>query len=491
MHASTCPATTNWKGVASTCLIVIAWLYLNIRTLQWLLQSLGEASSFNLILIGLVLIALLVQVVRYRQQLEFSPTLRIRPYPLLLMLGSAVSAIALQRFVDILQLSAILFALGTYGLCGLLLSPTVWRKGLPPAALVACILPFSVQAGTGLGFPVRVLTARIVEQLLSAWHVAAISSYDIIVLENGIAHVDLPCSGLRSLWTGTLFLLATTWLEGRQIGIRWFLICGINLLLQVVANIVRVTILVVIMHLQQPAFAQMLHLPLGLLGFICACAISWAMLQTVPKHSSPTLAAAPAVPASIFPTYLLLFFLITLALIPQVPQSQAKPLFIASLNLPPTIVRQVPLTTAEQNLFNNSASAIAQKQRFVFNSVTGSMLFVSSTSWNAYHPPELCFVGNGLKVDRMDRTWLTSEIQGRWLSLQDGKLSATYWFQSPVQTTDDFFSRFWSQVTRRQKIWTMVSVLFDRYYSPDNPEVRAFATTIHDVIQNSLTGGGQ
>ena len=91
----------------------------------------------------------------------------------------------------------------------------------------------------------------------------------------------------------------------------------------------------------------------------------------------------------------------------------------------------------------------------------------------------------------MDRTWLTSEIQGRWLSLQDGKLSATYWFQSPVQTTDDFFSRFWSQVTRRQQVWTMVSVLFDRYYSPDNPEVRAFATTIHDVIQNSLTGGGQ
>lgn len=484
MHPSTCPTTTNRKGVVGTCLIIIAWLYLNIRSLQWLFQSLGE-TSINLILIGLVLTALLVQVVRYRQQLEFSTTLRIRLYPLLLMLGSAVSAIALQRFLDILQLSAILFVLGTYGLCGLLLSPTVWRKGLPAAALVACILPLGAQAGTGLGFPVRVLTARIVEHLLSAWHVAAVSSYDIIVLENGIAHVALPCSGLRSLWTGTIFLLATTWLENRQIGMRWFLICGINLLLQVVANIVRVTILVVITHLQQPAFAQVLHLPLGLLGFICACAVSWAMLQTVPKHSSPTLAATPAVPTPLFSTYLLLFFLITLALIPQVPQSQAKPLSIASL-LPPTIVRQVPLTTAEQNLFN--MGAIAQKQRFVFNSVTGSMLLVSSTSWKAFHPPELCFVGNGLKVDRTDRTWLTPQIQGRWLSLQDGKLSATYWFQSPLQTTDDFFSRFWSQVTRRQKTWTMVSVLFDSYYSPDHPDVRAFATTIHDVIQNSLTG---
>ena len=287
MHASIRPDMPSWKGIVSTCLLVVAWLYVNIRSLEWLFQSFKHASHFNLMLISLASAVLLVQAVRQRRRLVMSTTLMLRPYPLLLMLGSAVTAIALQWIVDIEQITVILFALGTYGLCGLFLQPSVWRIGLPAAALVACILPFCTQFGTGLGFPVRVLTARAVEQMLSAWHIAAVSSYDIIVLENGIAHVDLPCSGLRSLWTGTLFLLATTWLENRQIGTRWLLVYVSSLFLQVVANIVRVLVLVVITHvLKETIYAQMLHVPLGLIGFTCACGLTWAMLQSVPKHSS-------------------------------------------------------------------------------------------------------------------------------------------------------------------------------------------------------------
>lgn len=524
MHASTRADAAKFRGIAGTCLTIVAWLYLNIPSLKWLLQSFQQASSFNLILISLVLTVLLVQGLRYRQQLKISTTLKIRPYPLLLMLGAAISAIALQWIVNLPQLTAILFALGTYGLCGLLLAPSIWRKGLPPAILMACVLPFCVEAGTGLGFPVRVLTARVVEQLLSAWHVAAISSSDIIVLENGIAHVDLPCSGLRSLWTGTLFLLATTWLEGRQIGTRWFLVCGIGLFVQISANIVRVLILVVITYvLQQRVYAQMLHLPLGLLGFICACTITWAMLQTVPKHKDglnstcvQCVTNAPLtytnvgyaalthktifanllvgkieerIKHSTFPKWvqaLLPIFLIILAQV-QIYQSQ-QPTSIASLQLPPTIVREfIPLTAAEQRLFQDSSTA-AKKYRFASGELSGSMLLVSSTSWATYHPPEMCFVGNGLKVDSIERRWLTPEIQGRWLSLQDGKLSATYWFQSPVETTDDFLSRLWNHITRHQKTWVMISVLFDNQRDFDDPEVKSFATAIHNIIHRNLNG---
>jgi exosortase O len=85
-----------------------------------------------------------------------------------------------------------------------------WQKNLPVAGLLACILPFNSQFNSGLGLPARVLTAQVVEQLLSMLHVGAISSYDIIVLENGIAHVDVPCSGIKTLLVGTLFLLAAT-----------------------------------------------------------------------------------------------------------------------------------------------------------------------------------------------------------------------------------------------------------------------------------------
>jgi exosortase O len=418
----------------------------------------------------------------------------MRTLPLLLMLGSTVCALALQWLIDIEQIRVIFFALGTYGLCGLFLQPDIWRKGLPTAALIAAILPFCAQFGTGLGFPVRVLTARVVEQMLSVWHIAAVSSYDIIVLENGIAHVDLPCSGLRSLWTGTLFLLAVTWLEGRQIEIRWLLVCGASLFLLVLSNIVRVLILVLITNvLQQPTSAQMLHLPLGLLGFICACGLTWVMLQTVPKHSSPAPTAperAPPAPPAIKLQALLLVFIITLALIPQPHHPQEKPLSIASLNWPQQMVSErVPLTVAEQRFFDNTSAIVPEKRRFGLGELSGSILLVSSTSWASYHPPELCFVGSGLKVDRTQRKWLTPNVLARWLSLRDGKLSATYWFQSPEQTTDDFLSRLWSQVTRRQKNWVMVSVLFDSSKNPDSPKIRAFATTIHDVIDHSLNEG--
>jgi exosortase O len=490
MRASIRPDPTSWKGILSTTLLVSAWLYLHISSLKWLLQSFRQASSFNLILICLVVTGLLVQIVRYRQQFEVSATaLRMRTLPLLLMLGSAVSALALQWLIDIEQITVILFALGTYGLCGLFLQPDTWRKGLPAAALIAAILPFCTQFGTGLGFPVRVLTARVVEQMLSVWHIAAVSSYDIIVLENGIAHVDLPCSGLRSLWTGTLFLLATTWLEGRQMGTRWLLVCGASLFLLILSNIVRVLILVLITNvLQQPTSAQMLHLPLGLLGFVCACGLTWVMLQSVP-NSSPT-PPTPSAPPAIKLQALLLICIITLALIPQLRHPQEKPLSIASLNWPQQMVSErVSLTAAEQRFFDNTSAAVPEKRRFGLGELSGSILLVSSTSWASYHPPELCFVGSGLKVDGTQRKWLTPSVQARWLSLQDGKLSATYWFQSPEQTTDDFLSRLWSQVTRRQKTWVMVSVLFDSSQNPASPEVRTFATTIHDVIDHSLNGG--
>lgn len=153
------------------------------------------------------------------------------------------------------------------------------------------------------------------------------------------------------------------------------------------------------------------------------------------------------------------------------------------------VSERVPLTAAEQRFFDNTSAAIPEKRRFRLGELSGSILLVSSTSWASYHSPELCFVGSGLKVDGTERKWLTPSVQARWLSLQDGKLSATYWFQSPEQITDDFLSRLWSQVTRRQKTWAMVSILFDSFKNPDSPEIRTFATTIHDVIDHSLNGG--
>lgn len=52
---------------------------------------------------------------------------------------------------------------------------------------------------------------------------ASIGLDTILILENGVSQIDLPCSGVKSLWTGLLFLLAATWLERRPLNLRWLL----------------------------------------------------------------------------------------------------------------------------------------------------------------------------------------------------------------------------------------------------------------------------
>jgi exosortase O len=505
MRVSIRPDPLALTGNGSTYILIAAWIYANIPSLKWLFESLRQASPLNLSLIGLMVVVLLVQVVRSRRRGGFEirdylcATPVLRSHPLSLMVGSALSAIALQWWVDIEQLTILLFLLGTYGLSGLFLAPSVWRKGLPLASIVACLISFSSQVGVGLGMPARILTAHAVEHLLSSWHIAAISSYDIIVLENGVAQVDVPCSGLKSLGTGTLFLLAATWMEGRKLGVRWLLVCVSNLFLVVCANIIRVLLLVVITYvLKQPLFAEILHIPLGLIGLACACGLSWMMLQTVPKQESGRLgewgsdsaSLSPASrPASLAAQAFLIAFVIALVPINQLYHlQQEQPRSLASLHLPEQMVSEsIPLSAAEHRFFDNYPSIVPEKRRFVSGDLSGSILMVANTTWRTYHPPELCLMGTGLKVDRMEKKSLTPAVQARWLSLGDGKYSAAYWFQSPKQTTDDFLSRLWSDVSRRQKNWVLISVLFNHSLSPDSTEIRNFTTTLHDAIDQSLS----
>ena len=493
-------------GIVSTCLLIAGWTYANNSSLQWLVESFRQASNLYLILVSLFVGVSVVQAVRvYRRGgweksnyfVSVYPILR--SHPLLLMIGSALSAIALQQLVDLEQLTVILFLLGTYGLLGLYLKPAVWRQGLPVASLGACLVPLSSQLSTGVGIPARILTAHAVEQLLSAWHIAAISSYDIIVLENGAAQVDVPCSGLKTLWVGTIFLLCVTWLEKRKLGGRWLGVCASNLAFLTLANTVRVLILVLVTHiLKQPQLAQMLHIPLGLMGLACACALSWLMLQWVPKSGQAKEAIASSElkkqscrPSSFTEQALLIVFVFALAVTSQFyPPHEEQPLSIASLQWPRQMASErIPLTAPEHHFFDNYPFLHPEKHRFALNNLSGSILLVANTTWRTYHPPEICLLALGLKVDGIERKQLTSTVPARWLSLSDGKISATYWFQSPKQTTDDFLSRLWSDVTRRQKNWVLVSVLFDSYPQPDSPEIQEFATTLHNAIDHTLQVG--
>jgi exosortase O len=407
-----------------------------------------------------------------------------------LLVGSALAAVAFPWWMDIEQLPVFFFVLGSYGWLGLLLNTKVWRRGIVLAVLVALLLPFSLQQGTGFGFPVRVLTAHAVEILLQPWHVGAISSQDVIVIENRVALVDLPCSGLKSMWIGSLFLLAASWLQGRRLGWKWLGIATLNLGMLIFANIGRVLALVVVTAvLKQPQLAEVLHVPLGLLGFILVCSCSWWLLRWVP--AAPKL-AVPASTQSLsrLPRWLRLLpigvaiGLFGLRLIPG-PALPVVP-SLADLAWPAGLERQVlPLSTTETGFFGRHADTQVAKQSFTYGPLSGSMLLVSSRSWRSQHAPELCFVGNGNVVDRLGQTEFPN-FSARWLELNQRQNTATYWFQAKQQTTPDFLTRLWSQMRRQEQSWVMVSLLFDQPHQSQEPVVQAFTEMVHQTLEAGL-----
>jgi exosortase O len=488
-------------SAAMGVLTLATWLYANLASLQWLFDSLVNTSAFNLLLISSIGIGLVILAVVNNRNLTISPYPVMRSVPLALMWGSAIASISLQWYISIDQISVLLFLLGSYGLLGLFIAPSHWRKGLPVAAIAACVIPFSLQFTSGLGFAVRVLTSHIVEYLLTVGHIAAVSSHDIIVLENGIAHVDLPCSGLRSLWTGTLFLLLATWLEKRQLGLRWLLVYIACLFLLIAANVGRVMLLVLTTYvLQQPQMAQILHTPFGLIGFTSACGLTWLMLRLVPQHHTQKSVSLPkqnlqpeirdSHPVSLPANIILVISIVLLTLLPRPSLAAVEPISLAAIHWPAQVKLQpLPLTATETEFFSNQTqvkTVNAEKNRFQFGTLSGSMLLVSSTSWRSHHAPELCFVGNGFKVNQMTQASLAPDFPVRWLSLQDGTMSATYWFQSRTQTTDEFLSRIWSDLSRQSRAWVMVSILFDQPQSPDRAEVNTFAKSLHEAIALEL-----
>jgi exosortase O len=95
-------------------------------------------------------------------------------------------------------------------------------------------------------------------------------------------------------------------------------------------------------------------------------------------------------------------------------------------------------------------------------------------------------VGNGFQVDKMESKLINKTINARWLSLQQGTLSAAYWFQSNHGTTDDFISRIWEHITQRQQTWVLVSILFDHAEDANSQKIQQFTNSIYQEINLAL-----
>lgn len=416
-----------------------------------------------------------------------------------LALGCAAIYLVIERFLDINTLSATLFGLASYGLAGLWLRPQRWRQGLPAALLLVGALPFGEHMQTFIGYPVRILTAAAVRDGLAAVGVPSMSVDTILVLETGISKVDLPCSGVKSLWTGGLFFIAATWIDRRPLNLRWLLAGAAFAAVLLAANLVRVAALVLADHVAGwRLLAEMLHVPLGVLGFVVACGaglllLRWAGKPIQPEGSEEVQEIPPAAqrPVWLAPLLAGLFAVMALGYTPR-PNVIAGAVG-AAWQFPSELAAEPwPLNPGEQAWLDESGAKNAQRWHFEWRGMHGSMLMVTSDDWRAHHRPERCFEVYGLDTQTAWSLMAAEDFPVRLLRLDShavgGQFSAAYWLQAGNSVTDDYATRIWADLSPQRQEWVLITVLFDDAVDPGSADAQALYRALRQTIAQGFTG---
>ena len=482
------------------------WLFL-FRPVYPYISTIFTRQEFRLNQFALVgVIGLLIYQARKNGLgLHFGTAPALRPAALAMLLGSSAAFILAERVVDINTLSASLFGLAFYGLLGLWLEPRRWRQGLPAALLLIGTLPFGEHLQTFVGYPVRLLTAALVQDGLGAFGVNSIGIDTILVFESGISQIDLPCSGVKSLWTGGMFLLAATWIERRMINRRWLLAALVFAFLLFAANLGRVAVLVTTgPALGWNLLAEMLHVPLGVLGFAAACAaLVWMLRRFVPAEGDTQPIEAGAGEALVNRPRWLLPALMTVILLlaglytprPEVAaaQTRGEMKFPAGLSVEPW-----PFSPDELDWLSADGPLSASRWRFEWGEDgetprRGSVLMITSDTWRAHHRPERCFEAYGLTVDQAYSTLLSADFPLRVVYLSAAQeryhYSAVYWLQAPGRVTDDYATRIWSDLNPQRQTWVLVTILFDTAVDPTRADLRELYDGLRQTVAQGLEGG--
>ena len=490
-----------------TLLVLWGWLYWAVFGYFQIIFSREEFRT-NQVVLAIVLVLFLFQSrqERWRPRLDVLPQI-FWPGLSLAIIGSVLYLLA-ERYLDINTLSASLFGLATYGLLGLWMSPRRWLAGLPAALLLIGTLPFGEHLETFVGYPMRVATARIVQAGMQAAGIHSVGIDTILVFESGLAQVDIPCSGIKSLWTGMLFLIAVTWVERSAINLRWFVIAALMGVLLFVANVARVGVLVFVGQVAGwEMLAELIHVPLGVLTFAAVCVavlflvrgqkpfefqVPSATPRTSHKEDDHSLAAKR--PVWLAPLLAIGIAVMALAYtprpIPAMAQSGIDWIFPAALQ-----VEIDPLTPQLLAWVTQDSVDIVDRWDITWHSdaesIHGSLMFITSTTWRGQHRPERCFEAQGITVENSQTVLIDPDFSAQWVLVSGGPHQATalYWLQTGDQATDDFATRIWSDLVPERQPWVLVTLLLDDVYPTNSKAVQTLAELVRTAVAHSLEGG--
>jgi hypothetical protein len=172
-------------------------------------------------------------------------------------------------------------------------------------------------------------------------------------------------------------------------------------------------------------------------------------------------------------------------------------------------IEPLPLKPDENEWLTRDGADSADRMRFEYRGISGSMILITSQTWRAHHRPERCFEVYGLTLNDSRAHLVDPDFPLRFVSLGDaphlnpppvgkeeevplpsggarGGLSASYWFQSANQTTDDYGTRIWADLAPQRNKWVLVSILFDETVDPQDEDLQDFYQMLHQTIALSL-----
>ena len=380
---------------------------------------------------------------------------------LFLTSGAVLFSIFTFDRINFPQIDVALLLISLYGVYGMLLTDEKrWQRGLPIALLIAVCIPFAVDFGSGFGFFLRIASSKVVGLMLQLTNIPVMSSHDILIFENGMAQVDTPCSGLKSLFTGTLFFLSAAFIRKRQLSavlcFQYLVFCCV----MVAANVLRIFFLAILYEIVKwKQFADLLHIPLGVAFFIGVCGVGWLLLGfSFEKGGASSSIGVRKCPLWVGACVLLLSLCLSIMLkTSSVPPSFAKS--YADQNILSELgAKEVGLEPIEKQFFTKIKNTNASKWRFMRKGITGELLVIETSMLNGIHSPEVCFVGNGMNISSVQEMDLGS-ISCTVIGLDDDSQFAVFWLQHAESSTRSFLVRFWRHVIYGEKLWSLKVVL--------------------------------
>ena len=406
----------------------------------------------------------------------------------LLLLLCTVLEVANQRALQIQLFSAVLLIISLHAYTGHLIPKNRWGAMKWPMVVGVALLPLDFYLDPYLGYPLRLFTANIARLVLQGFGFEVLSSQSILLLENRASVVDLGCSGINSLWAGAVFYLLLSWMTQLSVGIRWWLLGLLLVVLLLSANVVRIVVIVILDLYGFIAASEIAHTSLGALGFAVSIFIVWKIADGMAKQKSPNSGQVHESGLKwrwpLMPTIMVLLIA---AAVPTNDQDR-PPIDYANVEMPRELLaKRIDLTGVEQQFFKgNHAKAV--KYQLGARELNQSVVLVTSNWWKAQHKPEHCLQSMGFSILRSRVLTLPSSTAASInavsvLSMVDAHqqpYTAVYWFQSADLLTPDHYRRMADTIRNPNRTWTMTSLLLRGEYESD--EIIARVAPIQQTI---------